>query len=135
MSESENLYSVESITATAGQFGSDKFAEEPQDFGQMHKVHTTNLEWCEADVRGLKRFAWRPPLVFSGASVAGSVAVAGLIEIVNFNGEGHGPTMNWVLFIGGASVAIVLGLVGIFALLDSYSVVDKAADRLKELRY
>jgi hypothetical protein len=117
---------------------SEKFAEEPADFGQMHKVHTDRLEWCEQDVRALRRFAWRAPVAFAAASVAGSLCVNGAMAAYNYSpttAHPDPPTIDYVLAWGGGFAAVILVIVGLLALLDHYSMVDRAAGRLKELRY
>jgi hypothetical protein len=114
----------------------ENFAPQPEDFGQVHKVPTKHLEWCETDVRDLKRFVWRGPLVFALASAGGSLSASALISIFDHHGaDDPVPTMEWVMFGGGGIVAAVFAIVGLVAVSDHYSFVTKIADRLKELRY
>src|SRR6266699_3952211 len=80
----------------------ENFAPEPEDYAQVHKVFTQNLEWLESDVRGLKRHTWRSPTAFGLTSIAVSTAVAGGLEIINYSGGYRkAPVMDWVLLVAG----------------------------------
>lgn len=114
----------------------DNFADEPADFGQVHKVFTQNLEWIKADVEGLKRHTWRVPASFGFCTLALTLAVSGGLEIVNFEGEARdAPTMDWILLTAGAIVSALCFVVGCFALRDRNKDVDKVAGRVGDLKY
>jgi hypothetical protein len=116
--------------------GGEKFADEPEDFGQVHKVFTQNLEWLETDVRGLKRHTWRVPASFGACTLALTLAVSGGLEIVNYSGAASdAPLMNWILFVAGAVISAVCFFFGCLALRDRNADVEKVADRVSELKY
>jgi hypothetical protein len=111
------------------------WAPEPEEFGQVHKVFTQSLGWCATDVRDLKRFTWRAPVVFGLASIAGSIAVNGGLAIANYTGDKSPPRIDYVLLWGGVVAAAILVVVGVIALFDNVTAVDKAANRVSELKY
>lgn len=113
----------------------EKFAPEPEDFGQVHKVHTQNLEWVESDCRDLKSRMWTLPLAFSLASVATSLSLTGIVEIANYSGKGSAPIFDWCLAAGGAAVGIVSAFAGFMGYTGRHTAIDKLADRIGKLRY
>lgn len=114
----------------------ENFADEPEDFGQMHKVFTQNLEWLKADVEGLKKHTWRVPASFGLCTLAFTLATSGVLEIANYEGRAtSAPLMNWILFIAGGIVALVCFVVGCLALGDRNKEVQKVANRVGDLKY
>jgi hypothetical protein len=115
--------------------GGERFAAEPPDFGQVHKVFTKHLEWCENDARDLRRFVWRGPLAFGLASAGLGLFGNALVTVANASKSSPVTTSEWIVFGAGGIAGLVFFVIGGLALNDTYSMVDKLADRIKELRY
>jgi hypothetical protein len=124
------------LSSSSAPLGSENFAPEPEDFAQVHKVFTQNLEWLKSDVEGLKRHTWRVPAAFGFSSVSFSVAVAGGLEIINHDGRASSaPLMDWLLLVVGLAVAGVCLVVGLLAVSDRNEDVDEVAGRVGDLKY
>src|SRR5581483_8096712 len=103
--------------------GGERFAAEPADFGQVHKVFTKHLEWCEDDARDLRRFVWRGPLAFGVASAGLGLFGNALVTVANASKTSPVTTPEWIVFGAGGIAALVFFAIGGLALKDTYSMV------------